>query len=40
MKFESRNSDHTVVSGAPNNPGLDTSLIPKVLVVALEDAFV
>ena len=40
VNFESRDSDHTVVSGASNNPGLDTSLVPKVLVVALEESFV
>ena len=40
VNFESRESDHTVVSGAPNNPGLDTSHVSKVLVVALEESFV
>ena len=40
VNFESRDSDHTVVSGAPNNSGLDTSHVSKVLVVALEESFV
>ena len=40
VNFESRDSDHTVVSGAPNNPGLDTLHVSKVLVVALEESFV
>ena len=40
VNFESRDSDHIVVSGAPNNPGLDTSHVSKVLVAALEGSFV
>ena len=40
VNFESRDSDHIAVLGAPNNPGLDTSHVSKVLVVALVKAFV
>ena len=40
VNFKSRNSDHTVVSTAPNNPGLDTSHVSKVLTAALEESFV
>ena len=40
VNFESRDSDHTVVSRAPNNPGLDTSHVSKVLTAALEGSFV
>ena len=40
VNFESRDSDHIVVSGAPNNPGVDTSHVSKVLVAALEESFV
>ena len=40
VNFESEDSDHTVVSGALNNPGLDTSHVSKVLVVALDESFV
>ena len=40
VNFEPRDSDHTVVSGAPNNPGLDTSHVSKVLTAALEESFV
>ena len=40
VNFESRDSDHIVVSGAPNNPGVDTSHVSKVLVAALEGSFV
>ena len=40
VNFESRESDHIVVSGAPNNPGLDTSHVSKVLRAALEESFV
>ena len=40
VNFESRESDHTVVSRAPNNPGLDTSHVSKVLTAALEGSFV
>ena len=40
VNFESRESDHIVVSGAPNNPGLDTSHVSKVLTAALEGSFV
>ena len=40
VNFESRESDHISVSGAPNNPGLDTSHVSKVLVAALEESFV
>ena len=40
VNFESRESDHIAVSGAPNNPGLDTSHVSKVLVAALEGSFV
>ena len=40
MKFESRDSDHTIVSGALNNPGIDSLFVSKVLMVALEGSFV
>ena len=40
VNFESRDSDHTFVSTAPNNPGLDTSHVSKVLTAALVEAFV
>ena len=40
VNFESRDSDHIAVSGAPNNPGLDTSHVSKVLTAALEGSFV
>ena len=40
VNFESRDSDHTVVSRAPNNPGLDTSHVSKALTAALEGSFV
>ena len=40
VNFESRDSDHTAVLGAPNNPGLDTSHVSKVLTAALEGSFV
>ena len=40
VNFESRESDHISVSGAPNNPGLDTSHVSKVLTAALEGSFV
>ena len=40
VNFESRESDHISVSGAPNNPGPDTSHVSKVLVAALEGSFV
>ena len=40
VNFESRDSDHTVVSGALNNPGLDTSHVSKALTAALEGSFV
>ena len=40
VNFKSRESDHTVVSRAPNNPGLDTSHVSKVLTAALEGSFV
>ena len=40
VNFESRESDHTAISGAPNNPGLDTSLVSKALTAALEGSFV
>ena len=40
VNFESRESDHTAVLGAPNNPGLDTSHVSKVLTAALEESFV
>ena len=39
QNFESRESDCTIVSGALNNCGIDSSFVPKVLMVALEDAF-
>ena len=39
MMFESRYSDPMIVSGAPNNPGIDSSLARKIVMVALEDAF-
>ena len=40
MNFESGESDHIIVSGAPNNPGLDTSHVSKNLTAALEGSFV
>ena len=40
VNFESRDSDHIAVSRAPNNPGVDTSHVSKVLVAALEGSFV
>ena len=40
VNFKSRESDHTAVSKAPNNPGLDTSHVSKVLTAALEGSFV
>ena len=39
MKFESKTSDHIVISGALNNPGIDSLFVSKVVMVALEDAF-
>ena len=39
QNFESREFDCTIVSGALNNRGIDSSFVSKVLVVALEDAF-
>ena len=38
--FESGDSDHIVVSGALNNPGIDSLFVQKVLMVALEESFV
>ena len=40
MKFESRDSDHTVVSGALNNPVRDTLNVSKAFRAALEESFV
>ena len=40
VNFESRDSDHTVVLRAPNNSGLDTSHVSKVLTAALGGSFV
>ena len=40
VNFESRESDHTAVSGALNNPVRDTLNVSKVLTAALEESFV
>ena len=40
VNFESRDSDHIAVSGAPNNPGIHLSNAPRVLVAALVESFV
>ena len=40
VNFESRDSDHIVVSRAPNNPGRDSLFVSKVLTTALEGPFV
>ena len=40
MKIESRESDHIVISGVLNNPGIDSLFVSKVVMVALEESFV